>query len=188
MVKKLTGRGNVIVLEGPRNDEISRQVTLGMYSVLEQYESIRIVASEPHQDWDEKLAADTVRTILEKYAGNVQAVLAGNSQLAMGAAKTVSELRLADSVVTAGIGADLAACSAIITGTHDAEVDRDSYRRGLEALILAKTVAEGKDFAYDAEVGADTPKIKLRYSPLRLITKENVSVMNRTWPELVNKN
>ena len=187
VVKELGGKGNVIVLEGPRNDEVSRQITLGMYNVLEQNESIRIVASEPHQDWSEELAADTVRTTVEKYAGNIQAVLAGNSQLAMGAAKTVSELRLADRIVTAGIGADLAACRAIIAGTHDAEVDRDTYRRGLETLILAKAVAEGKDFVYDVEIRDDEPKIKVRYGPLRLITKENVSVMNRTWPELAGQ-
>ncbi|MFC1712724.1 substrate-binding domain-containing protein [Candidatus Poribacteria bacterium] len=187
VVKELGGKGNVIVLEGPRNDDIARQITLGMYSVLEQHESIRIVASERHPNWDEDLAADTVRATLKKYAGNVQAVLAGDSRLASGAVRAVSEHRLIDTIVTAGIGADLAACKAIIAGKHSAEVDRMPYGRGLEALNLATAIAKDEDFPYDAELREDEPKIKVRFGPLQLITRENVSVMNDTWPELVSK-
>lgn len=184
VVKQLDGKGNVIVLEGPRDDETSRQITLGMYSVLEQYDSIRIVADERHPNWSEKLAAETVRFTLSKYADNIQAVIAGSSRLAMGAVQAVTERRLADKIITAGIGADLAACRAIKAGTHDMEVDRMSYGRGLEALSLAVAIAKDEDFAYDEEIREDDPKIKVRFSPLRTITKGNVSVMTRVWPEL----
>lgn len=187
VVKEINGSGNVIVLEGPRNDEIARQITLGMYSVLEQHESIRIVASERHPNWDEKLAADTTRATIKKYAGNIQAVLAGDSRLAMGAARAASENRLTGTIVTVGIGANLAACKSIIAGKHDAEVHRMPYGRGLEALSLATAIAKDEDFAYDAELGEDAPKIKVKYGPLRLITSKNVPLMNRTWPELAEK-
>ena len=187
VVKRLNGKGNVIVLEGPRDDEISRQITLGMYSVLERHEAIRIVVSKRHPNWDVKLAENTVQTALKKYAGNIQAVLAGDSQLAMAAVKAISRLRLADKIVTVGIGADLAACEAIIAGAHDAEVDRMPYGRGQETLYLAASIAEGKEFPYDAEIGEEAPKIKVKYGPLRLITKENVSVMERAWPQLAKK-
>ena len=183
-VKELGGKGNVIVLEGPRDDETARQITLGIYSILEQHESIRIVASERHSNWNEELAADTARTTLKKYAGNVQAILAGSSRLATGAVRAASEHHLIGRIVTSGIGADLDACKAIIAGRHDAEVDRMPYGRGLEALNLATAIAKDVDFPYDAELGEDAPKIKVRYGPLRLITRENVSVMKRTWPEL----
>ena len=188
VVKELGGKGNVIVLEGPRDDETSRQITLGMYSVLEQHESrIRIVADERHPGWSERLAADTVRSTLKKYADNIQAVLAGSSQLAMGAVRAIKERRLADKVITAGVGADLAACRAIFAGTHDVEVDRMPYGRGLEALSLAVAVAKDEDFIYDEEIGEADPKIKVRFGPLRLITRENVSVMNLAWPQLTGE-
>lgn len=187
VVEKLGGKGNVIVLEGPRNNKISRQITLGMYNVLEQYESIRIVASEPHSNWDEKLAADTVRATLKKYAGNIQAVLAGDSRLAMGAVKALSERHLAGKIITAGVGANLEACEAIIAGAHDAEIDRMPYGRGLEALSLATAIAEDEDFPYDAEIGEEPPKIKVKFAPLRLITKENVSVMDGVWSQLADE-
>jgi len=187
VVKEINGSGNVIVLEGPRNDEVARQITLGMYGVLEQHESIRIVASERHPDWDEKLAADTTRATLKKYAGNVQAILAGDSRLAMGAARAASENRLTGTIITVGIGANLAACRSIIAGRHDAEVDRMPYGRGLEALKLATAIAKDEDFAYYAELREDPPKIKVKYGPLRLITSEDVSLMNRAWPQLVEK-
>lgn len=187
VVKEIDGSGNVIVLEGPRNDETARQITLGMYSVLERHESIRIVASERHPNWDEKLAADTTRATLKKYAGNIQAILAGDSRLAMGATRAASENRLTGTIVTVGIGANLAACKSIIAGKHDAEVDRIPYGRGLEALSLATAIAKDEDFAYDVELGEDAPKIKVKYGPLRLITGENVSIMNLTWPELAEE-
>ena len=187
VAKKLNGEGNVILLEGPRDDETARQIALGMYSVLEQYDSIRIVAAEQHPGWDAKLAADTARSTLRKYADNIQAILAGSSQLAMGAVQAVRERRLADKVITAGIGADLNACKAIIGGTHDVEVDMMPYERGLAALGVAVDVAKGVDFGYDQEMGEHDPKIKVKFGPLRLITRENVSVMELAWPELVDR-
>ena len=194
VVKKLSGKSNVIVLEGPRDDETSRQITLGIYSVLEQYAGglqtrpyIRIVADERHPNWDERLAADTVRSTLNKYANNVQAVIAGSSQLAIGAVRALKERRLADKVITAGIGAELAACKAIIAGTHDVEVDRMPYGRGLKALSVAVAVAKDEDFDYNEEIGEDGPKIKVKFGPLRLITRENVSVMKLAWPQLVDE-
>jgi ABC-type sugar transport system substrate-binding protein len=187
VAEKLGGKGNVILLEGPRDDETARQITLGMYSVLEQYDSIRIVAAEQHPGWDKRLAAETARSTLKKYADNIQAILAGSSQLAMGAVQAVRERRLADKVITAGIGADLDACRAIIAGTHDAEVDMMPYERGLEALSVAVDVAEGVDFNYDQEMGEHDPKIKVKFGPLRMITRKNVSVMELAWPELVGK-
>lgn len=187
VAKKLNGEGNVILLEGPRDDETARQIALGMYSVLEQYDSIRIVAAEQHPGWDAKLAADTARSTLRKYADNIQAILAGSSQLAMGAVQAVRERRLADKVITAGIGADLNACKAIIGGTHDVEVDMMPYERGLAALSVAVDVAKGVDFDYDQEMGEHDPKIKVKFGPLRLITRENVSVMELAWPELVDR-
>jgi ABC-type sugar transport system substrate-binding protein len=191
VAKELGGKGNVIVLEGPGDDEASRQITLGMYSVLEQCTGglqtrpyIRIVADERHPNWDERLAAGTVRSTLSKYADNIQAVLAGSSQLAIGAVQAVVERRLASKIITTGIGADLAACKAIIAGTHDVEVDRMPYERALEALSLAVAVAKDEDFHYDEEIGEGDPKIKVKFGPLRLITRENVSVMKLAWPQL----
>jgi ABC-type sugar transport system substrate-binding protein len=184
MARELGGEGKVIVLEGPGDDETSRQITLGIFSILEQYESIKVVADERHTGWNGELAANTVRSTLKKYAGNVQAVVAVSSQLAMGAVQAVREYRLTDKIITVGIGADLATCKAIIAGTHDAEVDMMPYGRGVEALNLAVTIAKGEDFEYHAEIGEEDPKIKVRYGPLRLITKKNVSVMKSVWPEL----
>ena len=187
VVKKLGGNGNVIVLEGSPGDEVSRQIALGMYSVLERYESIRIVANERHPDWNKKLAEDTVRFTLNKYADNIQAVLAGSSQLAIGAVQAVMERRLADRIITAGIGADLESCKAIVAGAHDVEIDRMPYERGLEALALAVAVAKDEDFAYDEEIREKAPKIKVKFSPLRLITEENMLVMNRALPQLADE-
>jgi len=184
VVRKIDGAGKVIVLEGPGDDETSRQITLGIYSILEKHESIKVVTDERHPGWDKELAADTVRSTLKKYAGNVQAVIAGSSQLAMGAAQAVREYGLADRITTAGIGADLEACKAIIAGAHDAEVDRMPYGRSVEALNLAIAVAKDEEFEYHEEMGEADPKIKVRYGPLRLITERNVSAMKSVWPEL----
>jgi ABC-type sugar transport system substrate-binding protein len=186
VVKELDGKGNVIILEGPRDDEASRQITLGMYSLLEQHGSIRIVASKRHPNWSERLAADTVRFTLNRYAENVQGILACSSQLAVGALPAVMARRLTGNITTVGIGADMAACKAIIAGTHDVEVDREPYGRGSEALALAVAVAKGEDFGYDEEIG-EAPKIKVKFGPLRLITKENVSVMELAWPQLMDE-
>jgi len=187
MVRKLDGTGKVIVLEGPGEDETARQITLGIYSVLEKYESIKVVDDRRHPGWDENLAADTVRSTLKKYAGNVQAVIAGSSQLAMGAVQAVRESGLTDRITTVGVGADLETCKAIIAGLHNAEVDRMPYGRGLEALNLAIAVAKDEEFEYHEEMGKIDPKIKVKYGPLRLITERNVSAMKSVWPELADK-
>ncbi|MBD3182466.1 substrate-binding domain-containing protein [Candidatus Poribacteria bacterium] len=184
VVKRLNGSGNVIILEGPRNDNVSRQLTLGIYRILEKSEGIRVVADEYHPEWDERLAAQTTRETLNKYADNIQAIIACSSELSMGAVKAVKERRLTDRIITAGIGAKLNACMAIKNGNHDAEVDRMLYERGIEALSIAIAVAKDSDFGYDEELGEQDPKIKVKFGPLRIITKENISLMNKTWPQL----
>ncbi len=48
------------------------------------------------------------------------------------------------------------------------------YERGVEALILAVAVAKDENFDYDEEMGERDPKIKVKFSPLRLITRDVV--------------
>ncbi len=54
----------------------------------------------------------------------------------------------------------------------------------LDESIMLPAVGQG---ALCIEIREDDPKIKVRYSPLRLIVRENVSVMSRMWPELAEK-
>jgi ABC-type sugar transport system substrate-binding protein len=187
VLRRLKSGGNVIILEGPRNDELARQITLGIYNVLEKQDSIKIVADEMHTGWDEKLAAETTRFTLNKYADNIQAVIAGSSELAIGSIRAISERRLSDKIITVGVGAGLEACEAIITGRHDAEVDMMPYDLGIEALNLAVAVAKDEDFGYDEDMGEYDPKIKVKFGPLRLVTRENISVMKTTYPQLYDE-
>ena len=177
VVGRLAGKGNVIVLEGPAGNELSRQITLGIYNVLEKHSGIRIVADKKHKNWDAKLAEATVRSTIHKYAANIQAVLACDDRLIMGALRAIQADRLTDRIVTAAVGANLVACEAINSGIHDAEIDRMPYERGIEALSMAVAIAKDEPFQFDEEMGDEEPRIKVKLSPLRLITKENISEM-----------
>ncbi len=176
-------KGNVLVLEGPVKIEAMRQIAIGVYRVLDQYpDNIQVFSRTSAHEV--KAAFDVTNRILKNYAGNIQAIIAVDSTIALGAVQGVRLHGLADLIVTVGVGAGEDACRQIMLKQHDAEVDLIPYDRGLAALNSALSILQDGAFPHDTSLPNGEISTKTKFGPMRLITPANYLVLKRMWPGL----
>jgi ABC-type sugar transport system substrate-binding protein len=202
-LKKPTDRWNVIVLEGAVGVEKLRRIVLGIYEALDQYQQEIQVVSSPQVSGADA-AFDVVSKTIGKYAGNIQAIITADSELAVGAVQAVKISNLLyepgwntdpekrkgfayvekKGIVTAGVGAGKEACRLIFKGEHVIEIDEMPYQRALTALEAAFDVLEKKQFPSDGLVSIGVGKVDVKYSPIRVVTKDNVREMEQMWADI----
>ncbi len=175
--------GNVLVLEEVTGLESFRDISLGIYRVLDRHSDGLRVHSRAAR-LDATAALDLTDRVLKNYAGNIQAVIAVDSVLAVGAIRGVQLHELADQIVTVGVGAGEEACRQIILKQHDAEVDTMPYQRGQEVLKAARDALNNRPFAFDAELSNGRILTKTKFGASRLITSTNSHVLRGMWPNL----
>ncbi len=182
-VERVGYKGNVLILEGPFGVESLRNVAIGIYRILDQYpDAIRVFSLTSTLSAD--AALDLTNRMLKNYAGNIQAIIAVDSTLSVGAVRGVALYGLTDQIITVGVGAGEEACRQIMLKQHDAEVDLMPYERGLEALTAAMDALKGLPFSEDVETPNGEVPTKTKFGPVRLITYANHRVLERMWPKL----
>lgn len=176
-VEQVEGHGNILVLEGPLGSPSFRQLTIGIYRILDRYQTIRVLSKSSLANTNEgrRLTSQIIRA----YAQNVQAVICVNSDLAVGAVESVDLYGMTEQIVTVGIGASRVATALIISGQHDAEVDLQPYERGKMALKLAL------DAYYDKLTTTD--QNQTQFGPSRVITVANYTDLEKMWPNLIRE-
>ena len=182
-IERIGYKGNVLVLEESTGSESFRNISLGIYTVLDQY-SDKIRVHSRAAPLDANVALDLTDRVLKNYAGNIQAVIAADSTLAVGAVRGVQLHELTDQIITVGIGAGEEACRQIMSKQHDAEVDTMPYQRGQEMLQAALDAVNGRPFSFDAELPNGRVLTKTKFGAIRLITPANYTVVRRMWPNL----
>ena len=176
-------KGNVLVLEESTGAESFRNISLGIYRALDRYsDHIRVHSHASALDADVSL--DLTDRVLKNYAGNIQAIIAVDSALAVGAVRGVRLHELADQIITVGVGAGEEACRQIMFKQHDAEVDTNPYQRGQAVLKAALDALNDRPFSFDVELSNRRILTKTKFSTIRLITPANYSVVGRMWPNL----
>ena len=176
-VEQVEGRGNILVLEGPLGSPSFRQLTIGIYRILDQYRTIRVLSKSSLANTNE--GRRLTSQIIRDYAQNVQAVICVNSDLVVGAVESVNLYGMAEQIVTVGIGASRVATALIISGQHDAEVDLQPYERVKMALKLAL------DTYYDKPIKTD--QNQTQFGPSRIITAANYTDLEKMWPNLIRE-
>ena len=182
-IEKIGYKGNVLVLDESTGAESFRDISLGIYRALDRY-SDQIRVHSRASSLDGNVALDLTDRVLKNYAGNIQAIIAVDSTLAVGAVRGVQLHELADQIVTVGVGAGEEACRQIMFKRHDAEVGTIPYQRGEEVLKAALDVLNNRPFSFDVELSNGRILTKTKFSTIRLITPANYSVVGRMWPNL----
>ena len=182
-LEEIDYKGNVLVLDESTGVESFRNISLGIYRTLDQYsDQIRVHSHASPLDAD--VALDLTDRVLKNYAGNIQAIIAVDSTLAVGAVRGVQLHELADQIVTVGIGAGEEACRQIMFKQHDAEVDTIPYQRGQAVLKAALDALNDRPFSFDIELPNGRILTKTKFTTIRLITPANYSLVGRMWPNL----
>ena len=184
LAEKLNGKGNVVILEGESGNDVAKEITAGNKDILKNYPGMKIVVDQTHKSWSRDLAMATTENALTNYKNDIQGVSANNSGMIMGAVQAILAEGLKGKIITVGSDADKDSCQAIIDGTNSADVDKEPYQLGLITFETAVKVASGEKVETDTTVQNGKYKVPVKFTPVRLVTKENVKDMKDRWPDL----
>jgi len=158
VAKKLNGKGNVAILRGMTGAFAETGRFAGYKKVFDKYPDIKIVFDQSGS-WQR----DKGMAIMENWIQSgkqIDAVLAQNDAMALGALKAVQDANLKGKILVTGIDAIKDALDSIKAGGLDATCFQDAIGQAFGAVDLAYKAGKGE-------------KIGPNVIPFEVVTKEN---------------
>ena len=160
VVKKLTGGGEVALLEGVSGVDAAIQRKAGFMAALSAASQIHVVASQP-ADWDREKGLNVAQNIIQAHP-RLKAIFAANDEMALGAVQAVHAARKDHQILVVGFDAIKDALVAIQKGDMDATV----------AQLPAEVGRLGTKYAVDAANHKPVP-VNVP-TDVKLVTADNV--------------
>lgn len=154
----IKGKGNVAIMHGPNGNSAEVQRTQGNMEILKKYPEIKVVF-EQTANWDRAQALSLMENWLQT-GKQVDAVVAQNDEMALGAARAVQAAKKYIPVI--GIDAIPDALKGVKDGKLVATVFQDARGQGAGAIEVAAKLAKGESVQ------------KTTYIPFQLVTKDNL--------------
>ncbi len=154
-------KGNVAFLLGPMGSDAQIGRSEGYQRVLDANPDI-VKVFESSADWDTAKALTLVENWLQS-GKEINAIVAHNDGMALGALKAVQDAGLQDKIKCYGLDATPDALASVEAGELAATVSQSTSAQGVEAMKACFDIASGK--TVEKEVLVD----------FTLITKENVA-------------
>jgi erythritol transport system substrate-binding protein len=162
-VKAMDGKGTYVELLGAPSDNNAATRSNGYATVLSQYPDLKRVEAQV-ANWDQKQGHDKMQSMLQAHP-DIQGVLSGNDQMALGAIAALKEAGKLESVKVGGFDGAPDAVDTVKAGTM-------SYTVLQPVADFSKKVVEEIDsYLKTGKTGADSEK---QAFDCTLITKENV--------------
>jgi inositol transport system substrate-binding protein len=161
IVDVLHGKGNVVIIHGPNGHSAEVQRSEGIRDVLAKNPGIKVVA-EQTANWSRAEAL----TLMENWLSSgqkIDAVLAQNDEMALGALKAIEAAHKEGQIAVIGIDAIPDALKAVADGKMVGTVFQDAKGQGTLAVDLAVDLVQGKPVKHD------------NYIPFQLVTTNNVA-------------
>lgn len=160
MAGRIGGSGQIAILRGPSgiSAEILRRE--GYENILADFPDIEIVA-EHAANWSRSEALSTTENLIQAFP-DLEAIIAQNDEMAMGALEAIHAAGLEDSIIVGGIDAIPDAVAAVKDGTLASTVFQDAVGQARGAVDVILSLMRG-----EATSDVDIPFI--------LITGENVN-------------
>ncbi len=144
-LSKIAPVGKYALLGGPQKDNNAALLHLGWMNVLQpliQKGDIEIVLDQYVDNWNAEEAYTIIRDFLNNSTPELDAIIAGNDELASGAIMALQEHNLQREVLVAGQDADIEAIRNIVAGyqtiTIFKPIDAMAYTAAEMAVKLAK--------------------------------------------------
>lgn len=183
LLDQIDKKGNIIILKGDKNTNVTDNITIGNKSELKKNKDIKIIKEKFHHNWSRKLAKASINEIL-KSNKKIDGILANNDKLALGAIDAIEEHNMKGKIVVVGSDASKEASTAVAKGELDATVDKMPYTMGKKALMVASFIVRGIDWNWDRTIKNGEDNIKLIISPVKLIDKYNIETLEERWGQL----
>lgn len=168
-IDAIGGKGNVVILEGPIGQSAQIQRLEGNMNVLKEYEGKVELLAQQTANWSREEALSLVENWIETFGGKINAVVAQNDEMALGAIQALEAAGVKDKVVVTAVDAIKDGCNAVKEGKLLGTVYQDAALEGQEAVQKAYDVLEGK-----------VTEKKLDYIDMPWITTENVDELLTT--------
>jgi len=168
IVKKMNGKGNILVVQGRINNTTNRERLRGLKDVLKSYPDIKIVDSKA-ANWSRAESSMLVTQWFTKYTiDDIQAIWAANDEMALGAIEVLKEMGVEKKIAVSGVDGTLESVSSVISEELSCTVSTFPYWQS----------GMGLAFAYQAYLGKIDPlqlthKERAFYTKTKLITKKN---------------
>lgn len=159
-VEDMSAEGNVAFLLGPMGSDAQIGRSEGYQRVLDANAGIQKVF-ESTAEWDTAKALTLVENWLQS-GKKINAIVAQNDGMALGALKAVEDAKLQDTIKIYGLDATPDALAAVKEGRLTATVSQSTTAQGTEAMKACYEIAKGGSLP--AEILVD----------FTLITKDNV--------------
>jgi D-xylose transport system substrate-binding protein len=153
-------RGRYLIVNGSIRDNNSYRVNSGLWEVLGPYVesgAISVVEEIWLEAWSSDEATERIREVLERTT-DIDAISAGNDQIANAAIQLLAERRMAGDVAVVGQDADLLSSQRVVEGLQLMTVYKPIQRLASRAAAVAVAIARDempKPDRYE-ENGSDT--------------------------------
>ncbi|VAW19640.1 hypothetical protein MNBD_BACTEROID01-1669 [hydrothermal vent metagenome] len=142
---KIKPKGNYALIGGSINDHNSQFLYIGQMNILQplvEKGNIKIVYNELTNAWEESEGYEHAQKLLDETNNQVDAIIAGNDALALGALKALQEKGLAGKVLIAGMDADLQNLREIVKGNITCTVYKPIENLASTAAQMAMILGE----------------------------------------------
>lgn len=142
-IDKIGGKGNILILEGPIGSSAQTQRHEGNHNILAKYPDVKVLA-EKTANWSRDEALSLTENWLQTFGGKVNAIVAHNDEMALGAIQALEAKGLKDKIPVTGVDAIKDACTSIKNGKQDMTVFQDAVLEGSLGVQVAAKVARGE--------------------------------------------
>lgn len=160
IMRLLHNQGNIALIQGPYGHSAEVQRTKGIRELLATFPGARIVA-EQTANWSRATAMSVMENMLSS-GRKIDAVIAENDEMALGASKAIEGAGKQKDIPVIGIDAIADALKAVAAGKMAGTVFQDAHQQGTLSVELAYRLIKGERVEHT------------NYIPFQLVTKENV--------------
>ncbi len=177
---------NVVVLSGTKGDEVAESITQGVMETLKNYPQYKVIVQQSHANWDRQLALNTVENALTKFNKDIQVIFANNDAMVHGAIKAAENTGVKDDILFYGGDADKDTIELLLKGmTNLKTVDKGAQLQGERIAEAAVKIAKGEGAPQDEIIKSDEYDIPVWWTPLEMISTDNLDPMKVKYPDLV---
>jgi len=133
-VKKLNGKGQIVILEGTTGASSAQERLQGMHEVLDKYPDIKILASTTAK-YNRQMGMKVTEDLLVRFP-EIDAILAANDTMALGAKEAAKDARRLEKIAIIGIDANPEALAAVEAGEMAATINGGAFDQGYVATDL----------------------------------------------------
>lgn len=184
MAKKLNGKGNIVILQGPLGSSPELDRTKGIMQTLEKYPEIKVLAKDT-ANWARDEAVNKTKNWLSSFGDQVNGIVSENDDMGLGAVQALSEAK--KSVPVVGIDGIEDGLRAVKSGSFIGSSLQHGRVEMATGLAVAQKVVKGEQVkkVYTYVMPAITPDNVDSYME-HVVTKKDDFL--KTLPALIAKN